>query len=314
MNRRTSGQVLYGINNIYKVRAEGIDYECRIKGKILKTDDNNNYYNPLTAGDIVDIEILSGGNQGVILSLGERKNIFTRWNKKRMALQLIAANIDVLFCITTPEMPPFRPRFIDRVLISAGELYSTAVIMNKTDLRMNKKISERLDYYKKIGSDVYYCSALENKGLEGIRDIVSKRVCAFVGQSGVGKSSIINLLSESAQQKTAEISEKYSRGRHTTNYSILFPEKKGGIIDTPGIREIFINYVKPDNLAHCFKDFRPFTDRCGFSSCSHTAEKECAVIDAVDRGDIHYDRYETYIKLFREMTEKSEEIYGKTYY
>ena len=308
------GRILYGINNIYTVEirteTELLRIECRIKGKVLK--ESEAFYNPLAAGDIVEAEI-HDNNSGLILSLCDRKNVFKRWNRKRMTLQLIAANLDVLFCITTPSQPPFRPRFIDRVLISAGNAFKSYIIINKTDLGVSSIIKERLDHFEKIGVSVIYCSAARNEGLDIIKEIMKGKYCAFVGQSGVGKSTLINALSDNALQKTGEISKKYNRGRHTTNYSIMIPGQESGIIDTPGIREIFIEYTKPGELASCFYDFKDYINNCEFSSCSHVAERGCAVIKAVENGWIDQDRYVTYMRLYSEMTDMREEVYGKTY-
>jgi len=307
------GQILFGINNIYTVNVDNKLYECRIKGKVFKKSDG--FYNPLTAGDIVDIEPDSiSSEHGTIISLHERKNVFTRWNRKRMAVQLIAANIDILFIITTPDEPPFRPRFIDRMLLSQEENYEKIIIMNKSDLSISPDIEERIADYNRIGIKVLKSSAVTEQGIEEIKNIIKGKYCVFAGQSGVGKSTLINLLTGNKMQKTGEISYKYCRGRHITNYSVLIKDKdNGGIIDTPGIREIFIEKVAPEKLGYMFTEFKEYIKLCEFIGCSHIEEPGCAVKRAVESGHIHEDRYRTYFKLYNEMTELSDEIYGCPY-
>ncbi|MCL2791930.1 MAG: ribosome small subunit-dependent GTPase A [Spirochaetaceae bacterium] len=307
------GQILFGINNIYTVSVDNKLYQCRIKGKILKQSDG--LYNPLTAGDIVDIEpdSLSSGH-GTITSLYERKNVFTRWNRKRMSLQLMAANIDILFAITTPNEPPFRPRFLDRMLLSEEENYEKIIIMNKADISPSPDVEERIADYNRIGIKVIKSSAVTLEGIEEIKNLMEGKYCVFAGQSGVGKSTLINIIMGNNIQKTGEISYKYCRGRHTTNYSVLIPYKdNGGIIDTPGIREIFIEKVVPEKLGFMFTEFREFIKLCEFIGCSHIEETGCGVKHGVENGLIHEDRYRTYLKLYAEMTELAEEVYGCPY-
>ena len=307
------GQILFGINNIYTVKVEEKIYQCRIKGKVLKQSDG--LYNPLTAGDIVDIEPDAiSSSHGTIISLDERKNMFSRWNKKRMAVQLIAANIDILFAITTPDEPPFMPRFIDRMLLSEEENYEKIIIMNKSDLPSSPEIKERITDYNRIGIKVINSSTVTLEGIEEIKSLINGKYCVFAGQSGVGKSTLINLITGDSKQKTGEISYKYCRGRHTTNYSVLIPYKdNGGIIDTPGIREIFVEKVTSQQLSYMFAEFREFMKLCEFNGCSHVEESGCAVKNAVETGHINEDRYRTYFKLYTEMTELSDEIYGSPY-
>ncbi|MDX9802044.1 MAG: ribosome small subunit-dependent GTPase A [Spirochaetia bacterium] len=311
-SQKLTGRILFGINNIFTVDSDNKLYECRIKGKVFRQSEG--LYNPLAAGDIVDFERDSHSDfHGVITSVHERKNAFTRWNRKRMAVQLIASNIDILFCMASPDDPPFRPRFLDRLMLTEEKSYQTVVLLNKTDLEISSQTRERLEDYERIGIRVLKCSAKTHEGIDQLKELIDGRQCAFAGHSGVGKSSVINILTGSETQKTSEISYKYNRGKHTTNYSILIPLGTGSIIDTPGIRDIFIKKVEPVKLSRMFIDFVPYIHKCGFSGCSHIAETDCAVKKAVETGKIHYDRYETYLKLYSEMTEISEEIYGPAY-
>ena len=306
------GTVLFGINNIYTVRtSDRAEHICRIKGKVLKGCEN--VYNPITAGDQVEFE------DGLITALIERRNAFTRWNRKRFMPQIIAANLDVLFCVASPCEPPFRPRFLDKLMAnSCGKYtdgYQVVLILNKCDLGIGPLVSERLDVYRSLGLRVICVSAKTGMGLDELKSYAQGKVCAFAGQSGVGKSSLLNALSPQVSRKVGEVSKKYNRGRHVTNYSLYVPDELhgGGIIDTPGIREIFVDGIEPADLILHFKEMAPYYGKCSFSTCTHTVEKGCALRKAVEEGLVHPDRYETYLRTYSELTEQASVIYGKEY-
>ena len=306
------GTVLFGINNIYTVRtSDRAEHICRIKGKVLKGCEN--VYNPITAGDQVEFE------DGLITALIERRNAFTRWNRKRFMPQIIAANLDVLFCVASPCEPPFRPRFLDKLMAnSCGKYtdgYQVVLILNKCDLGIGPLVSERLDVYRSLGLRVICVSAKTGMGLDELKSYAQGKVCAFAGQSGVGKSSLLNALSPQVSRRVGEVSKKYNRGRHVTNYSLYVPDELhgGGIIDTPGIREIFVDGIEPEDLILHFKEMAPYYGKCSFSTCTHTVEKGCALRKAVEEGLVHPDRYETYLRTYSELTEQASVIYGKEY-
>lgn len=306
------GTVLFGINNIYTVRtSDRAEHICRIKGKVLKGCEN--VYNPITAGDQVEFE------DGLITALIERRNAFTRWNRKRFMPQIIAANLDVLFCVASPCEPPFRPRFLDKLMANAcgkyTDGYQVVLILNKCDLGIGPLVSERLDVYRSLGLRVICVSAKTGMGLDELKSYAQGKVCAFAGQSGVGKSSLLNALSPQVSRRVGEVSKKYNRGRHVTNYSLYVPDELhgGGIIDTPGIREIFVDGIEPEDLILHFKEMAPYYGKCSFSTCTHTVEKGCALRKAVEEGLVHPDRYETYLRTYSELTEQASVIYGKEY-
>ncbi len=306
------GTVLFGINNIYTVRTQdGSEHLCRIKGKVLKGCEN--VYNPITAGDQVEFE------DGLITALIGRRNAFTRWNRKRFMKQIIAANLDILFCVTAPGEPPFRPRFLDKVIANSCHKYEyeyqVVIVMNKIDLGVPQNVEERLSVYRDMGYPIFLVSARNGDGLEELRSYARGKVCAFAGQSGVGKSSLLNALSSQVSRRVGEVSKKYNRGRHVTNYSLFVPDdaEGGGIIDTPGIREIFVDSIEPAQLILHFKEMAPYFGKCSFSTCTHTVEKGCALREAVASGLICPDRYETYLRTYSELTEQAAIIYGKTY-
>ncbi|MDC7218504.1 MAG: ribosome small subunit-dependent GTPase A [Spirochaetales bacterium] len=303
------GTVYTGINNIYTVKdkVNGEFYQCRIKGKVLRDDEGEfirDVYNPLAPGDTVVFEEDPGHpGQGMISQRHERRNHFCRLNQKRRSPQFIAANIDLVLCFTSVKNPPFRPRFLDRVLVAA-ELggVKSAIVVNKTDLGMEEETLERLDHYKKLGYDIFLCSAAEGTGLEELNQFIADSRVAVFGQSGVGKSTLLNALEPGIGLKTSEISDKYDRGRHTTNYSLMIDRASGGqIIDTPGIRQLFLWGVEKEELSHYFPEMEEFWRDCRFKGCSHRSEPGCRVRDAVEEGVIHHDRYESYLRLYEDL-------------
>ena len=306
------GTVLFGINNIYTVRIQdGTEHLCRIKGKVLKGCEN--VYNPITAGDKVEFE------EGLITALLPRKNAFTRWNRKRFMRQIIAANLDVLFCVASPMEPPFRPRFMDKVIANSCHKYDSeyevVIVINKCDLGVPDEVVKRLDNYRRIGYRIFMISAKTGEGLDELKACAKGKFCAFAGQSGVGKSSLLNAFSSQVSRRVGEISKKYNRGRHVTNYALFVPDdiNGGGITDTPGIREIFVDGIEPAELILHYREMARFYGKCSFSTCTHTVEKGCALIDAVKNGLVHPDRYESYLRTYSELTDQMADIYGKTY-
>ncbi len=298
-----TGTVVSSSNNAFVVRSEdGSLARCGLKGKKLKGAEG--FYNPLAAGDVVEWEPASAGT-GTILALEPRRSLFWRYNEKGKAIQAIAANMDVVVCVTSAALPPFRPRFIDRVSLEpASEGLPFIIALNKTDLGIDDDVAERMDDYRRIGFETIELCAATGLGIETLRARIEGKTSAFVGQSGVGKSSILNALEAGLGLKVGEVCEKYERGRHTTVSSILAYLKDGRtrVIDTPGFRRLAVRGIAPVSLGACFPEIRAAQAGCTLGPrCKHVDEPGCAVLAAVEAGSIHDDRYESYARILAEL-------------
>ena len=319
------GLIIAGTNNTFSVECDDEQLRnCTIKGKVLKQD--KQFYNPMAPGDRVQIEPDPlNESKGQILSVLPRKNTFLRWNVKGRCPQLLACNLDYLILVCTPDEPPFRPRFIDRALAQAEHQGITPIVVcNKWDLAEEmqtdgreaeyEEIDRRLQIWEDLGYTVLRISAKTGEGMQQFAELLENHLSAFVGQSGVGKSSLINVMDNSCVLKTGSLSKKYGRGSHTTTKGTLihltlneslFDGVKGrvaDIIDTPGIRRFVLDDVSAQDLALYFKEFEPFIGKCKFGlNCSHLQEPGCAVQDAVANGDITPERYDSWMRISREI-------------
>ncbi|MGD1822876.1 MAG: ribosome small subunit-dependent GTPase A [Pleomorphochaeta sp.] len=291
------GRIIRGINNIYNVELDEKVYECRIKGKLL--NDVSNEYNPLAVGDFVEFEETNEG-EGLIIKREKRINSFQRWNMKGKCNQTVVANMDLLVCVSSCANPPFRPRFIDRVIACSNNA-KILIVLNKSDFELSELEEERFNLFKELGYDTVLVSAKENKGIDELIKKIENKVVAFVGQSGVGKSTLINMILDT-DQRTNEISEKYDRGRHTTNYSLLLRKDNITIVDTPGVREIMVPHRDPVEIANSFPEFILNNEKCSFSMCTHTNEPDCEIKRLVENGSINVDRYESYLRMIDSLS------------
>ncbi len=290
---------------------DGTEIRCVLRGKFkkqLEIKKNKLYtYDFAVVGDFVDFELLPDGS-GVINNIFERKNYLSRKAPKIKGLmhkgeryeQIIAANLDVLYLISSADKPKFNNKLIDRILVAAESAgIDTVIVINKMDLLEDKSpIDEWKRLYEEIGYKVLLTSVVEKIGIDTLKKNLDRKVNIFWGQSGVGKSSLLNALYPHLNFRVGEISHASKKGRHTTVTSVM---KQVGdetfIVDTPGIREIEPFGISKQDLGHYFLEFVPFIHQCKFNSCTHFHEPGCAVVKAVGEGKISPERYESYLNL-----------------
>lgn len=294
------GVVIKSTGSWYKVKtAAGQIVDCRVKGKFRIKDIKTT--NPITVGDKVWFEMVD--ETGVISRIEPRKNYIIRksTNLSRSG-HIIAANIDQALLIVTISWPETPLRFIDRFLVTA-EAYRipTKIIFNKIDLYTPEEKATMLQWktlYEKIGYPCLEVSATEGIAITKVEALLRDKVSVVNGNSGVGKSTIINAIDPNLKLKTAQISGYHHKGKHTTTFSEMFDLQTGGsIIDTPGIKSFGLIDMQVEEIAHYFPEMFERLEHCRFNNCTHTHEPGCAVIQALAKGEIAQSRYESYLSL-----------------
>lgn len=274
---------------------DGQTYRCGVR-RVLKSLSIDARH-VITVGDRV--WILPGGNgQGTVEKVEPRHGTVTRGYRR--ACQIIASNIDQLLIVSAFGQPGLKLPLIDRYLISA-EMGSVrpVIVLNKSDLVSLADYQWVIGLYGQLGYDVLVTSAVDGRGMDRLRTLVSKGATAFSGQSGVGKSSLLNAIEPDLKLRIGEVSDWTLKGKHTTTTAELIPLRCGGhVIDTPGLRQFELWGVDPGELEGYFPEFRAYVSHCRFPDCSHTHEHSCAVKDAVHADQIHIGRYESYLKLY----------------
>ncbi|AHH12116.1 GTPase [Borrelia hermsii YBT] len=306
-------EVLWGVNNIYSILEVNTNsiYEGVIKGKVLNTQDKE--YSPLVPGDFVCGDIYDEVKVYIKERL-QRKNVLWRYNKKAALRQVIVSNIDNVLIVSSANLPEIKNSFIDRVLVIAEEQGITPIILiNKVDEGISDKVDTLIKIYENLGYRVIKTSAIAFQGIDEIKEIIKNSKASFVGQSGVGKSSLINVVDLNASQAINEISYKYARGRHTTVYAMAFHSDNGVVIDTPGIKEFGIESLDHFNLRYYFREFKDLNDLCKFNSCLHINEPNCFIMSQIG-FQISEIRYNSYLKIVNELRRYksyAKEILGK---
>ncbi len=306
------GIVLKSLGQVYDVLTEkGVKVSCTLKGNIrLK---NISTTNPAVVGDTVTIDE-TAPNEYVIAAVAPRKNYIIRRSKKlSKQFQIIASNIDKVFVLVTITHPKTQNSFTDRILITA-EAYGIEahLIFNKTDLYSEKSkadAEERIEVYTKIGYPCHSLSMLDDKQISSIKKLFINNVSLLCGMSGTGKTTLINFLIPGINRKTGTISKAHKKGMHLTTFSEMVPLPGGGfVVDTPGIQEFGLAEISKYELSQYFREMNLYRDKCKFNSCMHVNEPGCAVMEAVNDGEIAVSRYESYLSmLFNEGEEVSYE-------
>lgn len=294
------GLVTRGINNIYTVQAPGGARLCRIKGKVLETEEGE--HSPLAVGDRV-VFSPTGEGEGLISARLPRRSSFRRWNPKKASNQTLAANLDLVLAVCSVQSPPFSPGFIDRV-IACGRGVPVLIGINKSDLSPSAYERERIALYRSLGYEVIRFSALTGENLGLLRSKVEGRTVVLVGQSGVGKSTLVNALVPTQSQRTGALCPRSNRGRHTTTATSLIDGGSFVLIDTPGVRDLAVCHDDKRSIAEAFVEFAAPAARCAYPDCLHDEEPGCEVKRLVEEGAIDRGRYESYLRMLWSLDEK----------
>ncbi|MBW2962660.1 ribosome small subunit-dependent GTPase A [Mesonia aestuariivivens] len=298
------GIVYKSTGSWYTVKAEDAQfYNCRIKGKFRIQGIKST--NPVAVGDVVEFEVDTKAEEvvGVIKVIEERQNYIIRKSVNlSKQTHIIAANIDVAFLMITLNNPPTFTTFIDRFLVTAEAYGITAVLLfNKVDTYSEEEKDEILylmAMYREIGYTCIAISAKSGKNLDKVKELMIGKTSLFSGHSGVGKSTLINLLESSLELKTSAISEQHLQGQHTTTFAEMFDLSfDARIIDTPGIKGFGIVEIEKEELGDYFPEFFQRKSECKFNNCLHVEEPKCAIKDALDEDEISWSRYKSYLQM-----------------
>lgn len=292
MTENKEGLILRCIGGFYYVEAADTVYTCRARGAFRRQG-----LSPV-AGDRVVVEVDPADGTGVLTQVLPRKNVLVRPP---------VANVDNLVLVASVCHPRTNTLVLDKMIAMAEKKDITPIIViNKSDLQSPKELE---DIYRLTGLECFTVSATDADSLLPLRRRLAGQVSVFAGNSGVGKSSILNVLDPTLSLETGEISEKLGRGRHTTRTASLYRLADGYLVDTPGFSSLDLQQVEPidkDELADCFREFAPHIHKCRFSGCAHYREPNCGVRQAVEAGEIASSRYESYVTMYEAVKDKKE--------
>ncbi len=298
------GLVMRSTGSWYEVRAEsGKVYKARLKGKFKLNGPKTS--NPITVGDWVLFSMEDEANQTVVIEqINPRQNYLIRKSVHKTGQgQLLAANIDQAIFVMTYKYPKTSLGFLDRFLVTAESFrIPVTIVFNKMDLLTEEEkdqIFEWAGLYQSLGYNILFTSIPLNQGVEAFREIFQGKVSLMAGHSGVGKSSLLNIVAPNLNIKTKEISDFAQKGVHTTTYSTMWELAQNTyLIDSPGINELGVLEIEQEELAHYFPEMRELLGQCKFNNCLHLHEPHCVVQQAVKNGDIASSRYLSYISIY----------------
>ena len=302
MESRFTATVVRATGSWYDVLHDGAMLRCRIRGKLRLKGVRST--NPVVVGDEAVCE--ADGGDCVIVDIVPRRNyVIRRASNLSKESHIIAANVDQALLMVTLRSPETPKEFADRFLVTC-EAYKVpaAILLSKIDLQDAEAVAEFRAVYEGAGYRVLEVSAKEGRGVEEVRELLAGRTTLVSGNSGVGKSTLIQTIDPSLDIRTGEISESHHKGRHTTTFSTMYPLAGGGaVIDTPGIKGFGLIDIDEAELWHYFPEMMRVAPACRFYNCTHTHEPGCAVTEAVKAGEIAWPRYESYLKI-RDEDEK----------
>lgn len=307
------GLVIRNTGSYYLVLCDdGVERPCKVKGKMRLRGIRST--SPVVVGDRVEVELsaLGDGDAHYIREILPRSNyIIRRATNLSKQSHILAANIDVSYLVCTLVAPETSTTFIDRFLCNA-EAYRvpTELVFNKVDMLTSQgeeALESVIEIYERIGYPCHRVSARTGQGLDEIRQQMQGRITLFSGHSGVGKSTLINALIPGANLRTAAISQTHAMGMHTTTFSQMIPlgDSVGYLIDTPGIKGFGLLDMQTEEVSHYFREIFETSEACRFDNCTHTHEPSCAVLEAVEAGDIAPSRYISYLSILDDKDEDS---------
>ncbi|MDR1006287.1 MAG: ribosome small subunit-dependent GTPase A [Bacteroidales bacterium] len=292
-----------GYHSLVKTKEYG-DISCILQGKLRQKDISST--NPVAVGDYVEIIYDSKTGSGSVIKVMERRNYVVRQSTKlSKSIHIIAANVDCSYLIVNVSNPVTLFSFIDRFLVSSEAFgVPVTIIINKKDILTPKEIEDALILkyiYSQAGYEVRFLSAHTKEGIDELREELNGKTSLFSGNSGVGKSALLNALNPSFNLKEGNISDTYQKGKHTTTFSkMLFLNDYTAVIDTPGIKAFGLTAIKKEELAMFFPEFRSRLKDCRFANCTHLHEPHCAVIKALENEEIAPERYDSYLKMMED--------------
>jgi ribosome biogenesis GTPase len=277
---------------------------CILRGRFFEGQEQDPESRPIACGDRVRVVV--EGEGGAIEEVLPRSTRIARPRPRSPGeWQVIAANVDLLVIVSSLRQPAPKPGLIDRLLVTAeSEGIEPLIVLNKVDLARGGEAEEFAARYRALGYRVLATSATTSVGVDEMREAMRGKTAMLLGHSGVGKTSLLNVLDPTVQARIGELlgEGNAARGSHTTTWAALYRLQFGAfLIDTPGIREFGLPPLEPHDLAHWFRDLAAHLKQCRYATCTHDHEPQCAVKAAVERGAVRRDRYDTYLKLLAEL-------------
>ncbi|WP_288237937.1 ribosome small subunit-dependent GTPase A [uncultured Alistipes sp.] len=297
MDKKFTATVVRATGSWYDVLHDGTPVRCRIRGKLRLKGVRST--NPVVVGDEVVCEADDGGDYVIADIVPRRNYVIRRASNLSKESHIIAANVDQALLMVSLRSPETPTEFVDRFLVTC-EAYKVPVtiLLSKIDLQDAEAVAEFRAVYEGAGYRVLEVSATEGRGVEAVRELLAGRTTLVSGNSGVGKSTLIQCIDPALDIRTGEISESHHKGRHTTTFSTMYPLAGGGaVIDTPGIKGFGLIDIDEAELWHYFPEMMRVAPACRFYNCTHTHEPGCAVAEAVKAGEIAWPRYESYLKI-----------------